>query len=174
MELGATVCMPRAPRCPECPLRTACRAHASGEPEAFPGRPARGPITRITLAAGIAFRQGRLVLLPDTHLVTGHLTLPLAADADALARTWRARTGGRVASARKVGSVRHAVLDRRYLVDVYRVVEEPRPRERKQVSLIPPDELSSIPHGGLLRKIVNLSSVRPGPGRVSQEPGAKG
>src|SRR6185436_11056539 len=24
MELGATVCRPRAPRCPECPVRTGC------------------------------------------------------------------------------------------------------------------------------------------------------
>ena len=36
MDLGATICRPRMPRCGECPLRPKCAANASGEPEAFP------------------------------------------------------------------------------------------------------------------------------------------
>lgn len=38
MDLGATVCTPRAPRCPACPLRALCAAQASGDPEAYPAR----------------------------------------------------------------------------------------------------------------------------------------
>ena len=30
MELGATICLPRAPRCGDCPIRTHCSAHANG------------------------------------------------------------------------------------------------------------------------------------------------
>ena len=36
MDLGATICRPRNPDCPACPLKSECRAWASGEPEAFP------------------------------------------------------------------------------------------------------------------------------------------
>jgi A/G-specific adenine glycosylase len=36
MDLGATVCLPRKPNCSECPVRTACKAYAIGEPEKFP------------------------------------------------------------------------------------------------------------------------------------------
>ncbi len=36
MELGATVCTPRAPRCGDCPVRGACSAAAGGDPEAYP------------------------------------------------------------------------------------------------------------------------------------------
>lgn len=36
MELGATLCTPRAPRCGECPLRKACRARAKKDVEAWP------------------------------------------------------------------------------------------------------------------------------------------
>ncbi len=36
MELGATVCTPRAPRCDACPLARFCKAHAAGREEAFP------------------------------------------------------------------------------------------------------------------------------------------
>ena len=36
MDLGATICRPRQPRCGECPLTGECRAAALGTPEAFP------------------------------------------------------------------------------------------------------------------------------------------
>jgi len=41
MDLGATVCRPRAPSCGECPLAAECRALALGKPEAFPPPKAR-------------------------------------------------------------------------------------------------------------------------------------
>ncbi|MCA1653632.1 MAG: A/G-specific adenine glycosylase [Sphingomicrobium sp.] len=41
MDLGATVCRPRAPRCEACPLQSECAAFASGEPESFPPRALR-------------------------------------------------------------------------------------------------------------------------------------
>jgi A/G-specific adenine glycosylase len=34
MELGATVCRPRAPRCPDCPVKAGCATHARGGPAA--------------------------------------------------------------------------------------------------------------------------------------------
>jgi len=48
MDLGATICTPRAPRCPDCPVRAGCRAAASGAAERFPlklAKPAR-PLRR--------------------------------------------------------------------------------------------------------------------------------
>jgi A/G-specific adenine glycosylase len=36
MDLGATICRPRNPRCGQCPLATDCVAFASGIPETFP------------------------------------------------------------------------------------------------------------------------------------------
>ena len=41
MDLGATICRPRAPRCSDCPLRADCRAFALGLPEAFPTKAPR-------------------------------------------------------------------------------------------------------------------------------------
>lgn len=38
MELGATVCTPRSPRCGDCPLSAHCRALRQGDAEAFPAR----------------------------------------------------------------------------------------------------------------------------------------
>jgi len=36
MDLGSTICRPRNPLCPECPLSVDCKARASGHPESFP------------------------------------------------------------------------------------------------------------------------------------------
>lgn len=38
MDLGATICRPRAPACTACPLRQDCRAFASGHPDQYPER----------------------------------------------------------------------------------------------------------------------------------------
>lgn len=41
MDLGATVCTPRDPRCLLCPLAQDCRARAEGDPARFPVKPAK-------------------------------------------------------------------------------------------------------------------------------------
>lgn len=54
MELGATVCTPRRPRCGECPVASSCAARAAGAEEAFPlpkrAAPARDAHHAIVLA----------------------------------------------------------------------------------------------------------------------------
>lgn len=62
MELGATVCSPKAPRCRQCPARDYCRARRLGRPEAFPPprpRPATVPLEE---HAAALFRRGRWLL----------------------------------------------------------------------------------------------------------------
>jgi len=46
MDLAATVCRPRAPRCAECPLRTMCATHAGGAEAAPRGAPGAAPALR--------------------------------------------------------------------------------------------------------------------------------
>lgn len=41
MEVGATLCRPRRPRCGACPLASGCAGHDRGTPEAFPPLPPR-------------------------------------------------------------------------------------------------------------------------------------
>ena len=36
MDLGASICTPKAPRCGDCPIAAFCRACAAGDPESFP------------------------------------------------------------------------------------------------------------------------------------------
>ncbi len=63
MELGATICTPRAPECPRCPIRATCRAFAAGRPEAYPARTARPPLPhRFAVSAIIEDANGRMLM----------------------------------------------------------------------------------------------------------------
>ena len=43
MDLGSAICTPRRPKCLLCPLASDCAAHAAGEEEAYPVKPAKKP-----------------------------------------------------------------------------------------------------------------------------------
>jgi A/G-specific adenine glycosylase len=63
MDLGATVCVRRRPRCDACPLRTSCVAARDGRVDELPApRPARErPVREVTLAV-VADANGELLL----------------------------------------------------------------------------------------------------------------
>lgn len=79
MDLGATVCLPRRPRCAVCPWREACAGRAAGLAEALPRRAPRAakPVRR-----GLAFclRRGDGAILfrrrPEGGLLGGLHALP--------------------------------------------------------------------------------------------------
>jgi A/G-specific adenine glycosylase len=58
VELGATVCTPRAPACPACPLRPRCRAAAEGDPARYPQRRRRPAPQPWALHAWLTVRAG--------------------------------------------------------------------------------------------------------------------
>jgi A/G-specific adenine glycosylase len=63
MELGATVCAPRNPECPRCPLQRVCKARAAGRQEAYPLRPKRRRVPHKLVGAGLVVdRRGRILI----------------------------------------------------------------------------------------------------------------
>lgn len=62
MELGATVCLPRSPRCGECPLAQACRARALGIQQKLPARAARKRTPHVDVTAAVIRKNGRLLI----------------------------------------------------------------------------------------------------------------
>jgi len=105
MDLGATVCTPRAPRCPLCPLAGDCRGRRAGA-ERFPVKP---PKPEKPARKGRAFWIARgdavwLVQRPGTGMLAGMRALPDDG--------WSARGDGHGAGPlagpwRLAGSVRH-------------------------------------------------------------------
>ena len=176
MELGALVCLPRAPRCASCPFAEACRARAEGAPERYPAPRARRPAIRLELEAGVARRGGRIVLVEDTHLVRGHLVVPVAPAAggeagEALRAAWPALAGRRIRALRPAGRVRHSVLERRYDVEVFLVSEGSATRGASP-ALLRPADLARAPLGGLTRKVLALIGA-PASAQASAAPPAR-
>lgn len=78
MDLGATVCRPKAPLCGQCPLARDCAAHASGTPEAFPEAKARRARPQRYGAAWWIERDGHVWLIrrPAKGILGGMAALP--------------------------------------------------------------------------------------------------
>ena len=62
MDLGSTICTPRDPRCPECPLGSLCKGKASGNPEQYPSKMTRKAIPHIVAVAALIRKGGRVLL----------------------------------------------------------------------------------------------------------------
>jgi A/G-specific adenine glycosylase len=63
MELGATVCLPRNPRCAECPLSAVCIGHKSGNPTGFPIKAPKKKIPHIVVGAAVVTNGKSEVLI---------------------------------------------------------------------------------------------------------------
>lgn len=70
MELGATVCTPRGPRCGACPVRSVCRARELGAQDRIPARK-RGAERSTLWCAAVVVRDGRGRLLLERRPMRG-------------------------------------------------------------------------------------------------------
>ncbi|MGB8818968.1 MAG: A/G-specific adenine glycosylase [Rhizobiaceae bacterium] len=110
MDLGATICTPRKPKCILCPLRDDCAALKLGDPERFPVKLAKAAKPLRKGAAFVAVRRDGAVLLTkraDKGLLAGMSTIPT--------NGWTARQDGSTDQSdapfesdwRHCGAVRH-------------------------------------------------------------------
>ncbi len=78
MDLGATLCRPKAPLCERCPVSMHCAARASGASDAFPGKRARPVRPRRYGVAYLLVRDGQVarVRRPAEGLLGAMLALP--------------------------------------------------------------------------------------------------
>jgi A/G-specific adenine glycosylase len=128
MELGATVCVPRDPRCLVCPVSADCLAHGAGAASAYPRMPpkkARKAVSHHVIAVckpgsrgGSA--SGRLLMerRPERGLWSNMWQLttweepPAAADAAALQRWVRERFGPVATEPVQIGRFVHVTTHR--------------------------------------------------------------
>jgi A/G-specific adenine glycosylase len=120
MELGATVCTPRAPRCGACPLRDVCAARARGRVAERPRPRARKPVPDVEIAVAALVRSGAagerellLVRRPTEGLLGGLWEPPSAQVED----------GAPVDAARRVAAARHAGVAQGEPVELPRVTQ---------------------------------------------------
>jgi A/G-specific adenine glycosylase len=141
MELGATVCLPREPRCERCPLSGRCRARREGRQAEFPARKSRPRTVQTSLTLLIVERRGRVLL-------TGRGGFWEIPQADLLPD---AQPGP------EIGRFRHAIMNRSYVCTVFRATARGIPAGLRWVARA---ELSGLPLGTLTRKALALLAAK--------------
>lgn len=160
MELGQTICLPRAPRCAACPLRRWCRGYKSGKPELYPQPRPRRAVESHYLAAAILRRGARVAMVRglDKGLLDDLWNFPSAfgsSGAEALAnlRDKLAALGSAsVASSDPIAQLKHGITYRAIRVQAY-LAEISHPPRKAPFRWFP---ISSLPQGAisqLARKI---------------------
>lgn len=78
MELGATICTPRRPRCGECPLAKWCKASQRGVAEELPARRKKRAPVSVTIAAAVLLdaRDRTLLVRQNGGLFAGMWQFP--------------------------------------------------------------------------------------------------
>ncbi|OGS50303.1 MAG: hypothetical protein A3K65_07920 [Euryarchaeota archaeon RBG_16_68_12] len=166
MELGSTVCRPRVPRCPACPVRGMCGALAEGRVEAYPEarRRARTPVVRVAFA--LAERGGKVLLVrrPAGGLLAGLWALPggevgpRESEGTAVVRAMR-DIGLQARHGEPVGAVRHTFSHRRWEGRVWRVRVPADARPPEGAVWAGPEDLQRLPIVPFHRRFLEQSRL---------------
>ena len=159
MELGATVCLPRAPRCSECPVRELCRTR--GEHPTI----ARAPQRSLPVACLLDMRKrgpATEVLLErrpaDASVMPAMVELPsLPLEA--------------VEGLEPAMRIRHAITNTNYYVQVFsprrgataQALRSAIPAESRELQWTRTTQLAGLPLTGLTRKILQRLKVMENP-----------
>ena len=78
MDLGATVCRPRAPLCKQCPLHRRCRARAEGMQDRLPNKSRRPPVPHYQIGVGVVWKKGKVLIArrPSSGMLGGLWEFP--------------------------------------------------------------------------------------------------
>jgi A/G-specific adenine glycosylase len=126
MELGATVCTPRTPRCAECPVARACIARERGLAARLPELPERRAATPVR-AVAVVLRDGPRVLIrrlpADAPRWAGLDTFPFVELRDgetppAAAERAAREVGFRITPGERVAIIRHTITRFRITLEV--------------------------------------------------------
>ena len=167
MELGATVCTPRTPRCDACPLGRRCDARRQGDAESLPVKSRNRSPLAISATAVWLRRRGQILAVrrPPEGLMGGLWELPGAefegrtAPMRALRSTLRARLGLEALGLKRVGHVEHLFSHRRLRLFVFRGECAPGRVSRTGFDAhrwVRPGDIASLPHGAATRKALAL------------------
>jgi A/G-specific adenine glycosylase len=165
MELGATVCTPRAPACAGCPVRARCRALAEDRVLEYPETSARPAVTHEQRALAVVRRSGRVLVVrapPKAARWAGMWQFPdvridAASDPSAaLEASVERTTAVRVIVGARLLGVRHQVTRFRIDIDVFdcrALGGRARAIEYAEVRWHDPDALGALPMPAAHRRI---------------------
>ena len=169
MDLGATICTPRAPACPLCPLRGLCRAHDLGLTDELPRRTRNVSVSELHIASLIVrSRECVLILKRPSEGLWGGLWEPPGIEGgrtvgEPLLRSLLgAASARRIGGVRRLGGVSHQLTHRQVRFWVFLAEfsgSRPRlPSNRGKPALrwVPQNRLASLPISRAHLKVFGL------------------
>ena len=159
MELGATICTPRTPRCAACPVSRFCEAHRRGQVARFPAPKVKRAQESVRIRWVLLTRDDDAILLdppkPD-GLWRGFWTLPDVRLGDAV----------------RIATVRHTVTFRNIQIAVY---TGKMSGNQGAAQWIGPARLKRLPLATPLRKVLKVvaQAFRPAEVRQSRPEGLR-
>ncbi len=157
MELGATVCTPRSPKCLLCPLARDCRGRAEGLQERLPVKSRREKVERLEMAVALVRRGASLLMRrrPDhEQIMPGFWELPVAQGPRLDADCFRL-LGVRLDA--PVGEFRHGITFRIYKGKVWEaVLEDQKPEEYRWVA---PKRRAALPLTTISKKALQAAGA---------------
>ena len=166
MDLGATVCTPRNPRCGECPWQRHCTAYAAGTPTAYPVKDTPREIPFQVIGVGVVLNAAQQVLI-DQRLNEGLLgglwefpggkQEPGEAIEVTIARELREELAIEVAVGELLIVFDHAYSHKklRFVVHLCRWLSgEPQPLASQQVRWVAPEQLEAYPFPAANARII--------------------
>jgi len=166
MDLGATVCTPRNPRCGVCPWQGHCAAYASGDPARFPVKEAPRAVPFQVIGVGVVLDGDGRVLIDqrlEEGLLGGLWEFPggKQEQGEAIVATIERELAEELAIAVEVGEelivIEHAYSHKRlrFVVHLCRwLAGEPQPLASQQVRWVEPAELDAYPFPAANARII--------------------
>ena len=136
MELGATVCSFKAPRCLVCPVQRVCVAFKTGKQQEIPPVKKRPATVRVQLFAVVQGKGGRFLMKQSRGL-------------------WEFPMGGELPEGKltHAGSCRHTITHHRLEVQVYQGTLASKKGYQWQ-------QFEAVPVSSLTRKILTVAQVK--------------
>ncbi len=172
MDLGAAICIPGTPLCPECPLMADCVSFRQGRQAQIPVSVKKKPLVVKHATAAFIAKAKRILILqrPGEGLLAGLWKLPGGFQSDheplteTLERTVREETGLTISSAETAATVNHTFTHFRLQLHGFRCTAsgKVRPSDGAGFQWITPSEISLYSFGKadreLLKTMVRLLS----------------
>lgn len=139
MDLGATICTPKSPNCPSCPVQAFCLGLSEGSPEQYPIKPKRPPKPLRRGHVYVSLGAERTVVTerrPGSGLLGGMMGLPTSAWSDDLVPPDYPSP----ADWSSIGEVRHVFTHFELRLQVWRAVSS-----REQMNTSRDDAVEGLP-----------------------------
>ncbi|MHB8133743.1 MAG: A/G-specific adenine glycosylase [Anaerolineaceae bacterium] len=172
MDLGASYCSPRNPRCMICPIHKLCQAYSLGLQEQRPIMPHKEQIPHYVVTAAIIIRDGKVLIAqrPNSGLLGGMWEFPGGKMNDGetlvqcLEREIKEELDCNISVGEEFGVYQHAFTHFRITLHAFLCIVVngvPSPIEANQIAWVKSSDLSNYPMGKVDRQISQRLAKKP-------------